>query len=608
MTGLATQYSELAVHGVAWGCRILIQSTLLIALGLTACYLLRHRSAALRSSILRATLVAVLVCPFVGGMGDLRIADVPIPQVTAIASEPESSPVAPPPSAKPHTSSPSTVVKDVTPAAFPGPPTQTRAGLPTLYSALCVGWIAGTALLLSRLGLCYIRTRQLRRGTTAGAAHLAEICSQIAQRMGVVPPAVVVSPHVGSPLLTGIVRPAILLPTDFENTANPHVFAHELAHLRRRDCFWNALCSVATAAFFFQPLAWKLAACMAQTSEEACDDIVLSYTGRHRTYARRLVEMAETLACSPTARLGLGVVNLRSSLGRRVQRILNPGVDRAIRTGRPALLSIVLIGIVCVFCAGLLNIHPVVSAQETEPLRSRSESGALTGPEIMSLVEELTSPTWERREAAAIALAQAAGTKDAAVSALAAALADEQWQVRKAAAVALTTTGTATRNAAPALIDALGDEEWQVRRPAAEALAVIGPPAQPAVPVLIETLGDEEWHVRRAGAKALAAIGPASKSAVPALSKVLRDEQWHVREHAALALGAIGPTAADAIPALIERLDDPEWRVRRATAEALEKIATGDTASIPEIVDALLDSEWRKRQVAAESLRRSLEK
>ncbi len=608
MMDFATQYSELAAHRVAWGCRILIQSTLLIGLGLAACSVLRHRSAALRSSVLRAALIAVLVCPLIGSMSSLRIVDVPIPQVTPVESEQTRPAVPSSPSTGQYTPSPATAVHDVTPTVSQAQPAQTRKSWPMLYSALCACWLVATALLLSRLGLCYRRTRRLRRGATVGAVHLAETCSNIARQIGVEPPAVMVSSEVGSPLLTGIVRPAILLPADFENTASAQVFAHELAHLRRRDCFWNALCSLATALCFFQPLIWKLAACMAQTSEEACDDIVLSYTGRRRTYARRLVEMAEALGCSPTAQLGLGVVSLRSSLGRRIQRILNPGVDRAIRTGRPALLSIVLIGIFSVFCAGLLRIHPAVSARETEPLVSRSDSDELTGPEIMALLKELASPTWERREAAAIALAQGAGAKDPAVPALAAALADEQWQVRKAAAVALTTTGPGTQGAVPVLIAALGDEEWHVRRPAAEALAVVGPAAENAVPVLIKTLGDEEWHVRRAAAKALAAIGPASLSAVPSLSRALRDEEWHVREHAALALGAVGPAAANAIPALIEQLDDPEWRVRRATAEALEKIAAGDTASIPEIVDALLDSEWRKRQAAAESLRRSLQK
>jgi len=639
MMDFATEYSELAAHGVAWGTRILIQSTLLIALGLAACSLLRHRSAALRSSILRATLITVLVCPFIGSVSNLRIVDVPIPQVTPIASEQRSPLVAPSLGSEPSVSSASIPRMDTHPATSQGESLQKRMGWPTLYTALCVCWITGAILLLSRLGLCFVRTRWLRRGAAAGAAHLTETCSDIAQRIGVTPPAVMVHSDVSSPLLTGILRPVILLPTDLKSTANPHVFAHELAHLRRRDCFWNALCSLVTALCFFQPLVWRLAAWMAQTSEEACDDIVLSYTGRRRTYARRLVEMAEALGCSPTARLGLGVVNLRSSLGRRVQRILSPETNRAIRTGRSALLSIVLIGILSVFCAGLLRIHPAVSAEATEAPGDRPESKELTAPEIMSLAKELTSPAWQRREAAAIALAQAAGAKDAAVPALAAALDDEQWQVRKAAAVALTTTGPDTRGAIPALIDTLGDAEWQVRRPAAKALAVMGPASKPAVPALSNAVGDEEWHVRRAAATALAAIGPASEPAVPALIMALADEewqvrraaatalaaigppsrpsipqllrrlddeQWHVRESAALALGAIGPDAAGTIPTLIERLEDSEMQVRRAAASALERIAAGDKAAIPEIIDALLDTEWKRRQATAQSLERLL--
>ena len=46
---LAVQYAEPAAHLVAWACRILVQSTLLIGVGLAACGFWRCRSAALRS-------------------------------------------------------------------------------------------------------------------------------------------------------------------------------------------------------------------------------------------------------------------------------------------------------------------------------------------------------------------------------------------------------------------------------------------------------------------------------------------------------------------------------------------------------------------------------
>ena len=79
MIGLAMEYAEPAAQIVAWGCRILVQSTLLIALGLAACGVLRRRSATLRSVVLRATLVAVVVCPVVSGWCGLVVVEIPLP-------------------------------------------------------------------------------------------------------------------------------------------------------------------------------------------------------------------------------------------------------------------------------------------------------------------------------------------------------------------------------------------------------------------------------------------------------------------------------------------------------------------------------------------------
>jgi HEAT repeat protein/beta-lactamase regulating signal transducer with metallopeptidase domain len=640
MMSLAVEYAEPAADLVAWGCGILIQSTLLISVGLAACGFLRRRSAALRSSVLRATLLAVLVCPVVTGIGGLGMVDVPVPHQTAAVSEPTNLLVPSPTSAERRPSSArgggrlAAVPMTMAPATSQVPAQGRRASLPLLYFALAICWVLGAGLLLVRLSGRCLRVQCLRSSARPGPEHVVEACREMARRMGLKAPRVMVSPAAGSPFLMGTFRPAILLPEACPSLANAQVFAHELAHLRRHDCFWSTLCRFVTALCFFQPLMWKLAGQMDQANEEACDDFVLSYVGQRQVYACRLVDMAQTLGYCASERLGLGVVNLRSSLGRRVQRILSSGTSHAIRTRHSEMLSVVLLGGLAVFLVSFLGAQAAVSSEGSNPFAD----GAVE-PDVLPLVKALASGDWRTREQAAIALAQMAGAKAAAIPALIDVLADAEWPVRKAAAVALTTTNSAGRGAVSALIAALQDEEWQVRRPAAEALAVMGPASEPAVPALsnalrdeewhvrraaataltaiglasepavpalITALGDEEWHVRRAAAKALAAIGPASRPSTPQLLRRLDDEQWHVRESAALALGAIGPDAAVAIPTLIERLEDPEMQVRRAAASALERIAVGDKAAIPEIIDALLDTEWKRRQATAQSLERLL--
>ena len=130
MTSLATDYSTLSAHLLAWACRFLIQSTLLIALALTACALLRHRSAALRSSILRAALLAVIICPFLPSLGGPAALHVPIPgAVPAIMN---------PPGLSPSSSLPKPPVRFALPISKTPPPgtEPAKPRLPILYATL----------------------------------------------------------------------------------------------------------------------------------------------------------------------------------------------------------------------------------------------------------------------------------------------------------------------------------------------------------------------------------------------------------------------------------------------------------------------------------------
>ena len=609
MTRLVTEYAGLCTHLVAWGFLLAIQSTFLISMGLAACAFLRHRSPALRSAIQRATLVAVLVCPVWSCFSGLVRVALPVPQAVPSVSQRMDSSASP--SSNDATQAPVPFVHFRVPRAMrdvvlgtPPEVPRTKTSLPMLYAALSLAWIAGTILLLARFARSCLHAQRLLNDATPAPAPIVETCRSTAERMRAKSPRVMTHPEIGSPLLMGVFRPTILLPDAFPSVANDQVFAHELAHQYRRDCLWTALGTLVTAVYFFQPLMWKLLKDAEQTSEEVCDDFVLTYTGQAQDYARCLVEMAENLGYRSVPMFGLGVMHFSSSLGRRVQRLLSPGAVRAIGMDRVARLLVTLIGMTAVCLAGLLGVRPPARAAAMAPIGGRHE---VTEPDLRPLIAALASDDWQRREQAAITIAQTSGARTAAIPGLIENLSDEQWHVRRAAAVALSTIGPTAAEAVSALVAALPDKEWQVRRVVAEALAVLGPAAQPAVSGLAIALGDQEWQVRRVAAAALARIGPASRPATPDLIAVLEDEQWHVRESAALALGAIGPEASAAIAALMKRLDDPEWRVRRATAEALEKIAAGDKAAIPQVINALLDSEWKKRQAAAEALQKRLQ-
>ncbi|MDQ2800088.1 MAG: DUF881 domain-containing protein, partial [Armatimonadota bacterium] len=169
----------------------------------------------------------------------------------------------------------------------------------------------------------------LRRGSRVLVdAAICERLARLAAGQGVRLPQLLVSPHVRSPFLSGLWRPAIWLPeswqTDFDEPTLQVILAHELAHQARRDCAWTLLLRLTWAVLWVQPLLWLLARQLGQASEEACDLLALTPDCPPRRYADCLLSLAERVLPSPAERsLGAGVVPVRSSLGRRVQNILN---------------------------------------------------------------------------------------------------------------------------------------------------------------------------------------------------------------------------------------------------------------------------------------------
>jgi beta-lactamase regulating signal transducer with metallopeptidase domain len=99
----------------------------------------------------------------------------------------------------------------------------------------------------------------------------------------------------GCPALLGILRPKVVLPSDFERryTAQEQtlVLAHEHVHLARRDTFWNALVVALRCVFWFNPLVHVAASFMRTDQELACDAAVMDrHPSSRRTYADAMLK------------------------------------------------------------------------------------------------------------------------------------------------------------------------------------------------------------------------------------------------------------------------------------------------------------------------------
>lgn len=110
-------------------------------------------------------------------------------------------------------------------------------------------------------------------------------------------PRICVSRSRRAPLTFGMLRPTVLLPEDLEAGSAQFqlVLAHELAHIRRKDCLRKALFAVCLCLYWWHPLVWLMTVLANRDMELACDESVLHTLGPKckKAYALTLLEIAQ---------------------------------------------------------------------------------------------------------------------------------------------------------------------------------------------------------------------------------------------------------------------------------------------------------------------------
>ena len=145
-------------------------------------------------------------------------------------------------------------------------------------------------------------------------------------------PSLYVSPEVGSPLVTGLFVPAVILPEPVVEGSTPEqaraILVHECAHLVRRDPWICLLQRLATIFFWVHPLVLLLNRRLNQAREEVCDNHVLAHA-RPTEYAETLLAVARL--CTPVSfeQGYLTMMPRRHDLARRVDRLLDERRDKA---------------------------------------------------------------------------------------------------------------------------------------------------------------------------------------------------------------------------------------------------------------------------------------
>ncbi|MEM9643920.1 MAG: M56 family metallopeptidase, partial [Planctomycetota bacterium] len=162
-------------------------------------------------------------------------------------------------------------------------------------SLLFVVWAIGVMWHSVRCVAGWIGARRLLRNARPAEAAMLTVADDIAARMRMTPPVVVVSDGISTPSVVGLRKPTILLPDGISGQDLDASLAHELCHVAGNDLRWDCLVQWIQALCWPHPLSWKIVSCHRDACERVCDLIAAETIADRQGYANCLARIAAKL-------------------------------------------------------------------------------------------------------------------------------------------------------------------------------------------------------------------------------------------------------------------------------------------------------------------------
>lgn len=264
-------------------------------------------------------------------------------------------------------------------------------------------WILGVALIVARAIRDYALLKRIAARAAPASARIARLCERVAGK----PLEVRSHPDVPMPLVFGVIKPVILLPSGIEDDLSEEqlsmVLAHEAAHIQRRDTATAVYVFLCQALFFFNPAVWIAKREWQMARESACDQYAMARTGADcRQYADMLIEISAGARRAPA--FALSAVPAYKTLHRRIDD-MNRTQNKTMAARLASLVVVALIAAAALPVAFVQKQGSIGEAIFSQLSKSRSKTSQVTV--LPAPLESKETATVSESELVRVALGQA---------------------------------------------------------------------------------------------------------------------------------------------------------------------------------------------------------
>jgi beta-lactamase regulating signal transducer with metallopeptidase domain len=213
--------------------------------------------------------------------------------------------------------------------------------------AVCTVWFSGA---LTFLAIWLKRRRQISRAIENGpiirAGREWETLQRVKEWLKIDRNIhLIVTPEAKEPGVWRVFVPVVLLPTvivsELSDEELEALMMHELGHVLRWDNLVSNLNMILCCIFWFTPIIWLIDRRLLKEREEACDEMVLRWSGTADIYARSLRKIYRLCLISHVS--GLSAAG-GSKLKHRLERIQNDNPQRRLSSVHKAFVTMVIVG------------------------------------------------------------------------------------------------------------------------------------------------------------------------------------------------------------------------------------------------------------------------